>query len=131
MDIKLINSNFLKIEAERNPDFSGKLKLKTNINIKSVEKLEKSKDILKVSYIYEINYLDLGKIIITGNLFLKGDGKTIKNIIKKQEEKDYNSEETILIMNLIIQKASLRALQIEEELGLPIHIKLPSLSTKK
>ncbi|NPE27184.1 hypothetical protein HNV12_04250 [Methanococcoides sp. SA1] len=129
--MKLIGAKFLTIEAKRNPDFSGKLELKTNINIKSVEKVDKTKDTLKVIYIFEIDYAELGKISIEGLLFLKGDTKIIKNIIKKQEEKDYNSEESMMIMNLVIQKASLKALELEEEIQLPIHMKLPSLSVKK
>lgn len=131
MDIKLINSRFIEIKAKRNLDFSGKLELKSNINIKSIEKIEKTKDMLKIIYIFEINYEDLGYITIEGLLLLKGDQKNIKNILKKYEEKDYNSEELILIMNLVMQKASLKAIQLEEELDLPIHIKLPSFSIKK
>ena len=37
-NIKPINSNFLEIEAKRNPEFSGKLKLKTNVQINLLEK---------------------------------------------------------------------------------------------
>ena len=32
-NIRIIGANFLQIKAERNPDFSGKLELKTNIQI--------------------------------------------------------------------------------------------------
>ncbi|MFH0808071.1 MAG: hypothetical protein V1888_00425 [archaeon] len=129
--IKLIGSKFLEIKAERNLDFTGKLKLKTNINIISIEKVEKSKDTLKIIYNFKVNYEDLGEIYIKGILFLISDINTIKNIIKNKENKEYNNEEYILITNLIIQKASLKALELEEELNLPIHIKLPSISFKK
>jgi hypothetical protein len=131
MNIKLINSKITEIKAKRNTEFSGKLELKSNINIKSVEKIKEAKDILRIEYIFNINYSELGKITIEGLLFLKGDKDTINNIIKKQEEKDYDSEEFIFIMNTVMQKASLKALQLEEELDLPIHIKLPSFSKKK
>lgn len=131
MNMKLIGSKITEINAKRNTEFSGKLELKSNINIKSIEKIQNTKDALKVEYIFDINYSELGKITIKGLLFLKGNENTIENTIKKQEEKDYDSEELIFIINKITQKASLKALQLEEELDLPIHIKLPTLSRKK
>jgi len=130
-EIKLIGAKFLEIEAKRNPDFSGKLELKTNINIVSIEKVEKSKDTLKVIYNFGVDFGDLGLISLKGALFLLTDAKTLKNILENKENKEYDSEEYIIITNLIIQKASLKAFELEEELNLPIHIKLPSLSPKK
>jgi len=37
----------------------------------------------------------------------------------------------IKISNFIIKKASIKAFELEEELGLPIHIKLPTLNIKE
>lgn len=130
-DLKLIGANFSEIKAKRNPEFDGKIELKTNINIISIEKIEKSKDTLKIIYNFEVNYGDLGRIEIVGNIFITTTTKTIKTILKNKENKEYNSEEYILITNLIIRKASLKAFELEEELSLPIHIKLPTLSIKK
>ena len=129
-NIKVINTKFLEIEAKRNPEFSGKLTIKTNVKINSLEKVKDSKDILKITYIFEIDYGELGKVKLNGELFLFSDAKTIKTILKNKENKEYNTEEYIEITNLIIQKASVKAFELEEELGLPIHIKLPTLSMK-
>jgi hypothetical protein len=129
-DLKLINSKFTKINAERNPDFNGNLKLNTNISIISLKEIKENTNIIKISYIFEINYNELGKILINGDLFLSGDSKIIKNILKTQKNKEHNTPEYIKITNLIIQKASIKAFELEEELNLPIHIKLPSLSIK-
>ena len=130
-NIKIITAKFLEIEAKKNPDFSGKLKLKTNIQILSLEKVKNSKDTIKVIYFFEINYGNLGQIKIKGDLFLISDSKTIKTILKNQEKKEYNTPEYIKITNFIIRKASIKAFELEEELNLPIHIKLPTLSVKK
>ncbi|MBS3088100.1 hypothetical protein J4226_05905 [Candidatus Pacearchaeota archaeon] len=129
-DIKIIGAKFLELEAKKNPNFSGKLQLKTNIQINLLEKLKESKDTLKLTYIFEINYGNLGKIVIKGVLFLSMDLNTIKIILKNKENKEYNTPEYIKVTNLVIQKASIKALELEEELGLPIHIKLPTLSIK-
>ena len=130
-NIKIIGAKFTEIEAKRDPDFSGKIKLKTNIQILSLDKIEKSKDTIKTTYIFEIDYGTLGKIKIKGDIFLLSDTKTIKTILKSQENKKYNTPEYIKISNFIIKKASIKAFELEEELGLPIHIKLPTLNIKE
>lgn len=128
--MKIINTKFLEIEAKRNPEFSGKLKLKTNIQINELEAVKDSKDILKINYIFEIDYGELGKVKLKGELFVLSDTKTIKKILKDKKNKEYNTQEYIEITNFIVKKASIKAFELEEELGLPIHIKLPTLSLK-
>lgn len=130
-NLKLAGSRITKIDAERNQDFSGKLEMTTNIKITSIEKIKEPKDTLKISYLFEVDYKELGKITIGGILFLSSDSKTAKEIIKTHKDKKYETPEIMAITNLIIQKASIKAFELEEELSLPIHIKLPSLSIKK
>ena len=130
-NLKLVGSKFSKIKAERNPDFSGKLEVKTNIKVDSLEKIKDSKDTVKLKYIFEVNYLELGSISIEGVLFIAGDSKTIKDLLKVQKDKKYDTPEYVGITNLVLQKASIKALELEEELGLPIHIKLPTFSLKR
>jgi hypothetical protein len=128
--MKIINARFIEIEAKKNPEFSGKLKLETNIQINELEKVKDSKDILKVGYIFEINYGELGKVKLNGEIFILSDIKTIKKVLKDKESKKYNTEEYIKITNFVVQRASIKAFELEEELKLPIHIKLPTLSLK-
>jgi len=130
-NLKLAGSRFTKIEAERNDDFSGKLEMTTNITITTIEKMKDTKDSIKLSYVFVVDYKELGKITIGGILFLAGDSKAIKEVLKSHKEKKYETPEYMAITNAIIQKASIKAFELEEELSLPIHIKLPSLSMKK
>ena len=130
-NLKLVGSKLSKVSAERNSDFSGKLEMKTNIKIDNIEKIKEPKDTIKISYSFDVKYGELGNINISGNLFLAGDQKIIKELLRIQRDKDFESPEYITITNLIIQKASIKAFELEEELGLPLHIKLPSLSLKK
>ena len=130
-NIKLAGSRFTNLKAERKPDFSGKLEMKTNISINSLEKHKDAKDTLKLTYTFEIDYLELGKVSIEGIIFLSGDSKSIKELLKIQKDKKYESPEYIGLTNIIIQKASIKAFELEEELGLPIHIKLPTISVKQ
>ena len=126
--IKLIGSKITKINAERSPDFNGKLEIKTDIKIKKLEKIKEAKDAIKIEYTFAIDYSDLGKISIDGTIFLSSDAKKIKELIKLQKEGKLDTPEYVAITNLIIQKASIKAFELEEELGLPIHIKFPQVN---
>jgi len=130
VDIKLLGSNFSEITGKRNLEFSGNVTINSNINISSLEELKNSKNSLKVVYSINIDYADLGKITIAGNLFISSDEKTIKSLIDSRKENKANTEENIALTNLILKKASLKAFELEEDLGLPLHIKLPSLEVK-
>ena len=105
--------------------------MKTNIKISSLERIKDPKDTLKLSYSFGVDYGELGNLVIEGNLFLSGDSKPVKDLLKIYTDKKYDSNEYIGLTNLIIQKASIKAFELEEELGLPIHIKLPTLTPKK
>ena len=126
--IKLIGAKITKINAERNPNFDGKIELKTNIKIQKLEKIKESKEAVKIEYVFDVDYTNLGKISIEGTLFLSSEPKKIKELIKLQKEQKLNTPEYIAITNLIIQKASIKAFELEEELGLPIHIKFPTVN---
>jgi hypothetical protein len=129
-NLKLIGSRFTKVNAERKPEFDGKLEIKTNISVTSLEKIKDAKDSVKLTYSFNIDYLELGGVTVEGILFLSGDSKSIKELLKIFKDKKYDVPEFMGLTNLIIQKASIKAFELEEELGLPIHIKLPSLSVQ-
>tara|TARA_Y100000310_G_scaffold345856_1_gene471528 strand:+ start:11144 stop:11545 length:402 start_codon:yes stop_codon:yes gene_type:complete len=129
--ISLVGSKFTKIFATKNPDFSGKLSMKTNIKVTSIEAIKEAKEAIKISYEFQIEYPKLGEIELRGNLFITTDQKTIKSLQKSWKDKKFENEEYMMITNLINQKATLKALELEEEIGLPIHIKLPTLNYKK
>ena len=130
-DIRIVGSKFMKISSERDPDFSGKLSMKTNIKIKDISRIKEVKDTLKISYEFEVDYGELGGVEIEGAIFVSSSPKTMKILQKLWKDKKFEGPEHIQIMNIIIQKASIRAFELEEELGLPIHIRLPMLSPKK
>ena len=129
-EIKLVGSRFTKVFGERLPDFSGELTMKSNIQIISVDKVKDAKETIKIEYAFDIDYGELGKVEIKGLLFLSTDSKTIKDIQKAVKDKKIDSRENITLTNLVMQKASIKAFEIEEELGLPIHIRLPTIEIK-
>jgi hypothetical protein len=132
--MKLMGSKIIKVNGEINPDFSGKLELSSNIKITSIEKFThetSTVESIKITSLFEIDYGDLGKVQIEGILFVGAETTKIDEIIKNFDDKKFDTPEQISIMNLIMQKFSIKAFELEEELGLPIHIKLPSLQAKQ
>jgi len=130
-EIKLLGARISKISGERKPEFSGKLEINTNIKLVDIDKLKDSKDSLKVDYELVVDYKELGNISIEGTIFISTDSKTVKEIQKSWKDQKFDTEEQVQITNLIIRKASIKAFELEDELSLPIHIQLPSLSLKK
>ena len=130
-EIKLIGSKFTKVSAERKPEFSGQLSIDQNIKIKNIEKSKEAKETLKVLYNFVVDYKELGTVEVEGVLFVSTDQKTAKNMLKLWEDKKFDTPEYMYITNAIIQKASIKAIELEEEMGLPIHLRLPTLSPKE
>lgn len=130
-DMRLVGSKFTKISAERKPNFNGKLTMSTNIKMNNIDLAKEAKDTIKISYEFKVDYTDLGGITIEGELYISTDPKSIKSLQKSWKEKTFDTPEQISITNLIIQKASIKAFELEEEIGLPIHIRLPTLAPKK
>jgi len=132
-DLKLLGFNLTKIQAKRNHNFKGKLEIKTNINIRSIERheLELSKEAsTKIDFDFEIDYKDLGKVSLEGEMFIITEPKLMKQLIKGWKEKKIDSDLQVILLNIIVQRASLKAFKIEEELGLPVHVQLPRLKKK-
>jgi hypothetical protein len=55
------------------------------------------------------------------------ESKIIKDFIKQWKQKKLPEEHRILIFNVILKKSNLKAMQLEDELNLPLHIPLPSV----
>ena len=133
-DISLLGFNFTKISAQRYPDFKGKLEVKPKINISSIEKHELSlvkQDAVKIKFAFGINYKDLADIDLEGDVILRTDASTQKEILESWKNKKLDVEIQTVILNLIMQKASIKAIELEEEMNLPIHIKIPRLEVSK
>ncbi len=130
-DIRLGAFRFLKQSVERNEDFKGEVKIVPNINIKSLEKFKSDssskQESLKVDFRFEVDYNGLGNISLEGRMYLIMDPKVVKEAVDNWKDKKVNSDINLVILNVIMQKCSVKALELEEEIGLPFHVQLPRL----
>ena len=130
--MKIVGFNFSKISAERESNQVDNLEVKSSIDIKDVDKaksdLFKEEEIVGFKFNYIIDYSpNFAKIIFEGSILLLIDEKTSKNILKDWKKKEVSEDVKVPLFNLILQKANIKALGLEEELGLPPHLPLPKI----
>lgn len=133
-EIKLVGFRYLKINIERSEDQKGEIKISPNINIESIKEFDSKnskQDILEIDFQFKVDYSSLGKIELSGKLFLLVDKKTLKDTIDGWKSKKLDNEINLVILNIIMQKAAIKALSLEEEMNLPPHIQLPRLKLDK
>lgn len=134
--MKILGFNFTKIVIERFPMKSEKiegLKLNTDISIKEITSVNsdlfKTKDeFLGVKFTYNINYdPDYAKLEFSGDLIVSLESKDAKEVLKQWKDKKFPEDFKILVFNAILKKSNLKALELEDEMNLPLHLPLPSL----
>ena len=131
--MKIIGFNFNKISIERLSENLKNIKINSNIDIKNVNKLDQElfhtkEEIIEVKFGYEVDYSPkIAKISLSGNIILLIDSKTSKKFIKEWKNKKIPEEYKLTIFNVIMKKSNLKAIQLEDEMNLPLHISLPSI----
>jgi hypothetical protein len=133
MNMRLLGFGFKKIEIERISESFKDLKINTNINILSIKKVDSSifkgkEEVIQIGFSYTINYSpEIAKIEFVGEIFLGVDSKELKEIVGEWEKKIIFKGLRVPLFNTILRKSNVKALQLEDEFGLPLHIKLPSI----
>lgn len=136
--MQVIGFNLTKISAEREPVLKPNNTINTNIEFKDVEKeqvaLLKESDAVKLSFAFTVTYEEKekktqeAKISLEGFMVLSAEKDEIKDILKSWKKKEVPQNLKIPLFNVILQKCSLKALQLEEELNLPNHMPFPRIT---
>jgi len=125
--------NFDKISIERFLDNITDMKISTNIDISDIIKLnpgilKTKEEILGVKFNYIIDYQEnIAKIELAGKILLALEPKQAKEVLKQWDDKKVPDEFRITLFNFIFRKANIKAIQLEDEMNLPIHIPLPKI----
>ncbi len=135
--MKIIGFNFDKINIEKLSSKAGKLEVKTNIDISEIKEVKSENTLMKedfigVQFAFNVNYEpDFVRINLSGNVLFAVDSKLSKDILKQWKDKKMPEDFRILLFNVILRKANLKALQLEEEMNLPLHVPMPSLKKQE
>jgi len=133
--MNLLGFNFSKISIERLPSQSQDLKVVTNFAVPEIEEVKsdafKIKDeILKAKFNYNINYEpDYAKLEFAGEIMISLEPKLFKDVMKEwKENKTINDDVKVFLFNIILKKSNIKAMELEDEMNLPSHIPLPSVT---
>jgi hypothetical protein len=130
--MRLIGFNFNKISAEAIKNIQKGFKINSNIDIDVIEKADldmfksKNEELISIQFKYLINYEPgYAKININGGILITLDSKEAKELLKRWKDKEIPEDLRISLFNIILQKSSIKALQLEDDMGFPFHIPFP------
>ncbi len=133
--MRLIGFNFVKVGAEKlNRERIGNVKFNTKIDITSIDSinsdiLKTKEELLKIDFVYSVAYEpEFAKVELMGNVILSVEPKIAREVLKGWKDKKTSEDFRIFMFNIILRKSNIKALQLEEDIGLPPHIPLPSLN---
>ncbi|MEM4357963.1 MAG: hypothetical protein QW244_01240 [Candidatus Pacearchaeota archaeon] len=122
----ILNIYFNKISANREKVIKTK-KVSVTLTLKDPEesdtKLE-DKKILIFPFDFEVNYEKEAKISISGYLTYLEEKERANEILKNWKKE---KELAKIIYNFVLTKSNLKALLIEDQLNLPLHIPMPRI----
>ena len=132
--MRLIGFNFTKISIEK-PNSSlpaDNLKVNTEIDVSEIKKIdlnvvEIKGEAIESKFSYKVKYEpEFANVDLEGRIIFSADLKMAKEILKEWKNKKMPEEFRLFLFNIILKKSTLKALQLEEELGLPLHLPMPS-----
>jgi hypothetical protein len=129
--MRIIGFNLSKIMVEKKVKLPEKLQINQNIDIKEVEKEKipiSNNEVLNIHFNFTINYSgDFAKLQFEGSVILIPEKDELKNFLKSWKDKKIPDDSRVPLFNFIMSKCNIKALNLEDELGIPIHVPLPRL----
>lgn len=129
--MRIVGFNISKILAERKNPIKDKLEIKSNVNIKDIQKEEipiTKSSALKFEFEFTIDYAPkIAEVVILGSVLVIDEKDESKDILKDWKKKKFSHPMKLPLFNFIMDKCNLKALQLEEEINLPLHLPLPKI----
>ena len=130
--MRIIGFNLTKILAERQEEDGQGIRVDQNIDIKDIkeEKIPITNNkTLKIKFTLTVTYSkDFGKIEFEGSIMTLPDEGEFKSIMDSWKDKKIPENMKFGIFNFIMNKCNVKALHLEDEMGMPLHIPMPRLS---
>jgi hypothetical protein len=138
--MRIIGFNFTKISVEKlkePSELKEQLKINTQIDVPELTEvkshlLKTKEEIIGAKFTYGVNYSpDFAKIELEGRILVAVEPKVAKEIFKQWKKKKMPEDFRLLLFNVVLKKSSLKALYLEEELNLPLHMPMPSFKKEQ
>ena len=131
--MRFVGFNFTKISVEKKSDNFKDLKITTNIDVSEIkpvknEILKQKEELVGIKFKFSVEYKkDVAEIELDGNILAAIDPKEAKELMKQWKDKKMPEDFRIPLFNVIIRKSSIKALELEDEMNLPLHVPLPTI----
>lgn len=135
--MRVIGFNFTKMNVERLKESKEKLKVNTNIDIPEISEvktdvIKTENKILSANFIYNVNYdPSVARVNLEGRVLVSGEAEVIDKVIEEWKSKKISPDFKLFLFNIVLKKSTLKALQLEEELNLPLHMPMPSFKKEE
>src|SRR3989338_358243 len=131
----IVGFNFTKMNIERKDKFNND-KINSNLNITHVEQeqltIGPSEEILKFIFEFSVNYGTAGDTLLEGHVLYMDSPEKIKEYLSSWEkDKSIPTDIMSQILNTILFKCNVKALNLSQEVNLPPHIQLPRVKPNK
>ena len=132
----IVGFNFDKTSAEKTAQVQKGMQAAHNITIDSISKEELNlgkstkKPGLKFSFEYNVKYEPkIGEVIIKGHILYTDNDKKIKEILASwSKDKKIEPALTSTLINTAIVKSTIKALTLSQDINLPPHLPIPTVS---
>ena len=130
--MKVVGFSFSKISIEKLKNNKGQIKIGTEIDVSNINPLKtdifKGKDeLIEAEFLYRVNYNpDIAKVELKGIIVFSLEPKLARQILKEWKSKKMPEDFRIFLFNVVMKKSTLKALELEDEMNLPLHIPIPS-----
>lgn len=126
----IVNFNFTKLSIDKKDEFKSTDEFSSNVTIDKVEEQEhkysKEESLVIFDFNFNISYGKAGAIMILGKVTYLGPKKEVKEIVEGwKKDKTMGSATLKAVLNTILYKCNIRALEMTELVGLPAPFNLP------
>lgn len=131
----IIGFNFDAIKAEKYKGIDSKIDIKNNLGVTDLVldkvSLSSSEEVIKFLFEYTIIYgPGVGEIVLKGHvLYLENKEQVTKIMEEWKSEKKVPSKLMQTIINHVLAKCTVKALNLENDIGVPPHINLPKVKS--
>ena len=144
--MNILGFNLTKLSATRTSKVLQNPMMNTNIEFVDVIKEEidvlKDNEAIKISFKFSVDYADAkekdkknpsseGKVEFEGIIILSASKDEAKDLFKLWKKKQVPEEIRIPLFNIILRKCSPKALDMEDQIGLPLHLPFPQIQASK
>ncbi|MDD5253723.1 MAG: hypothetical protein PHG05_01285 [Candidatus Nanoarchaeia archaeon] len=132
----IVGFNFDKILVERKKPLKGELKVKNNLDIKSIKEEEMDlglkQKIIRFEFEFNSKYEPgIADIEILGHILYADSEDKVKKILDDwKKKKDIEIQLKTRLINIALAKSNIKALTLTQDVNLPPHIKLPVVAPK-